>query len=519
MFKDGNRRDDEVKQIRLILKDLESKTCELENKQFETNTDIEAFKMNMQMSLRGISGLGERVSELEDHDESHDERIAKLEKEMKEVTDKMMFMKSGNDDAPDADVLQKLLESLRKECDEKYSTKDDMEDLKKRLEKCEVLLEEHQSDIDALKRRPMISAGEGGEKIIIQQSSSEPALSKEDYDKLNLVSELAKRLEIVENELKDLNLGTLKDIIKDLQEKCVNLQDSKADKSDLGAILEQLSNLRDQIKEIEKDISSLKESAGAPATGGDTHSETIREILMRLEKIERKMEGMDKKMSTLARSNTNQTVTNLESPHGALEERLSSLEEKFEHHITDYEQFKKEVIAMLKELQDQMNNKVDYDRLKELEDRILNHLEERLRQLVKQLADKSETKKNLKMLEKQLKNLLDVFMQKQNNPDEENAMFSKKPLGGFSCASCEKNLINLQNKPPEYFNWNRFPMRDPAERIAKLGQGFSRMLSSMKPENQPRFQGSSVKQPNQFYDDGHVQDPNGPRTMQNFYHP
>lgn len=57
-----------------------------------------------------------------------------------------------------------------------------------------------------------------------------------------------------------------------------------------------------------------------------------------------------------------------------------------------------------------MNNKVDYDRLKELEDRILNHLEERLRQLVKQLADKSETKKNLKMLEKQLKNLLDVFM-------------------------------------------------------------------------------------------------------------
>jgi len=34
-------------------------------------------------------------------------------------------------------------------------------------------------------------------------------------------------------------------------------------------------------------------------------------------------------------------------------------------------------------------------------------------------------------------------MSKSNNPDEENAMFSKKPLGGFSCASCEKNLINL----------------------------------------------------------------------------
>lgn len=104
------------------------------------------------------------------------------------------------------------------------------------------------------------------------------------------------------------------------------------------------------------------------------------------------------------------------------------------------------------------------------------------RQLSKQFADKGETKKSLKMLEKQLKNLLDIFMQKQGNPDEENAMFSKKPLGGFSCASCEKNLINLQSKPPEYYNWNRFPVRDPSERIARVGQGFSRMLSSMKPE-------------------------------------
>ena len=26
---------------------------------------------------------------------------------------------------------------------------------------------------------------------------------------------------------------------------------------------------------------------------------------------------------------------------------------------------------------------------------------------------------------------------------EDDAMFSKKPLGGFSCASCEKNLINI----------------------------------------------------------------------------
>ena len=155
-----------------------------------------------------------------------------------------------------------------------------------------------------------------------------------------------------------------------------------------------------------------------------------------------------------------------------------------------------------------MNEKADFNRLAELEKLLMDKLNDVVHGLTKQLADKAETKKNLKMLEKQLKNLLDVFMQKQTNPDEDNAMFSKKPLGGFSCASCEKNILNLQAKPPEFYNWNRFPVRDPSERIARVGQGFSRMLSSMKPEN---FKGQSVKQ--QFYEEGMVDPSGAPRTM------
>lgn len=98
-------------------------------------------------------------------------------------------------------------------------------------------------------------------------------------------------------------------------------------------------------------------------------------------------------------------------------------------------------------------------------------------------------------------------------------MFSKKPLGGFSCASCEKNLINLQSKPPEYYNWNRFPVRDPSERIARVGQGFSRMLSSMKPETAQgsRYQGHSVKPQNQYHEEHMMEGMGGPRTMGNFY--
>lgn len=78
----------------------------------------------------------------------------------------------------------------------------------------------------------------------------------------------------------------------------------------------------------------------------------------------------------------------------------------------------------------------------------------------------------------------------------------------------------MYGRPPEHYSWNKFPLRDPAERIARVGQGFSRMLSSMKPEQASRFQAVSSKYPPQYYEDGEEihQDQTQPvRTQQNFY--
>ncbi len=51
----------------------------------------------------------------------------------------------------------------------------------------------------------------------------------------------------------------------------------------------------------------------------------------------------------------------------------------------------------------------------------------------------------------------------------DNAMLTKKPLGGWSCASCEKNLTNMQSQGHDHTSWNRMPFRDPNERMAKVG--------------------------------------------------
>jgi hypothetical protein len=106
-----------------------------------------------------------------------------------------------------------------------------------------------------------------------------------------------------------------------------------------------------------------------------------------------------------------------------------------------------------------------------LERLLLDRINELLEQLSKKFADKKDTKKALKLLEKQIKNLYDLFMSSRNQggENEDDAMFTKKPLGGMSCASCEKNIVNLQGMKADYLPWNRFPFRDPSERIAKVG--------------------------------------------------
>ena len=77
-------------------------------------------------------------------------------------------------------------------------------------------------------------------------------------------------------------------------------------------------------------------------------------------------------------------------------------------------------------------------------------------------------------------------------------MLTKKPFAGLACASCEKDLTNMYGRKVEYMPWHKLPLRDPAERIAKVGQGFSKMLSMIKPESMTRLDGSRNSPINRF---------------------
>jgi len=66
----------------------------------------------------------------------------------------------------------------------------------------------------------------------------------------------------------------------------------------------------------------------------------------------------------------------------------------------DLDQLKKEFSKWIKELQDMLNQKVDIEALQNLDKLLMERINEIVKALTKQLADKNDTKKALKLLER-----------------------------------------------------------------------------------------------------------------------
>ena len=138
----------------------------------------------------------------------------------------------------------------------------------------------------------------------------------------------------------------------------------------------------------------------------------------------------------------------------------------------------REFMNKLRELEEALAKKSHIEDLRAMEDLLKGKIKEIYDEFSKKFAEKIETKRALKYLEK--------LIQEQDTiktiPEGDDAMLARKPLGGWSCASCQKELEKLMGKVAPYQSWNKLPYRDPADRIARAGPGFSRMLATIQPE-------------------------------------
>lgn len=84
---------------------------------------------------------------------------------------------------------------------------------------------------------------------------------------------------------------------------------------------------------------------------------------------------------------------------------------------------------------------------------------------MKKFADKNDTAKNIKYLDTQIKQIIDVYIKKMEKGD--NWLIAKKPLGGYSCASCERYLGELQENN-EFLPWNKMSPQNTDGRLHRV---------------------------------------------------
>ena len=142
--------------------------------------------------------------------------------------------------------------------------------------------------------------------------------------------------------------------------------------------------------------------------------------------------------------------------------------EKLKKDFDTYRHFYDEIIETMKKA-------ASIQDLKNLEEYFVDLLDEIKDKSNKLYPKRSDVNKNFKSLELQIRQIYEYL----NKRDEqsENWMLAKKPVGGFSCASCETYLGDLKENNEKVF-WNQLPDRELVTTNAnKIGNGFSRILN------------------------------------------
>jgi len=233
----------------------------------------------------------------------------------------------------------------------------------------------------------------------------------------------------------------------------------KLDKKDHEELFNIIANIKDSINDIPK----LKDKVDA---------------------MEKKIAQLNKDLTKLSSSDILKNMANqssdlyrdeLKEMRGRLERLLGDIA-KILKEVEELKELKQRVII----LEGMMEQKLDHEEFERW--KAENDFQKIIQGLMKKFADRNEMIKALKKLEERIMALEEYMREHIGNNAANNALFTTKPLGGLSCASCHKDIINLEGMPAQFHPWARFPQRNPTERIAKVSQGFSKILSMIKPE-------------------------------------
>lgn len=461
---------------------------------------------------------------IDDMKKKQDEMSRKLTDIQSKVDDfnviELLKSSGGSGQGGDANVALGLIQNLEKKFVQKFKFSDER-------------ISKNEEDILKLKTEStnIKNMQDSSSRAIQSLDEKHGALS-------NDINEQIKRLNEMDNQLSDTittKYGELSKLIddklKELSEQCDNkikeVENSMMtqptnpnQESDDGASSRQIKDIMKKIAELDKNLKLLpaqinieavwkainetKETLNDKATKGDF--EEVRNLLAELQKqinfvkdqvdtliedqtdhddiqnLKRKLESLANKVIELKVAENESSNVNNSNSYRQVQIDSSKFVE-----VTSFNNFKSQIVKefenvndnfasmrrMIDDIFSQLKSKTTFKDLKTLEDDLMAKLEDLKLACNKKFADKIETGKNVKYLDQQIKHIIEVYIKRMDKGDS--WLLAKKPLGGHLCASCENYIGDLKENN-NYVPWNKYPMRDPNDKLYRIGNGFSKML-------------------------------------------
>ena len=410
-----------LKSLEALLDNYNKKLDEMETKINNLTIKIE----ELEAKINGLNGLNNSDNApKEDKGNNFNEDLEKLKKaleELKQAHDQTVIKVTNNKEQIDL-ILERL-----NEINNGYKTGD----------------EKLQKEIDELNKK-------------INQINSQ----------IDLLLKLPRGTDDNKNANSDMDLSAINELMK----KILNLE------SDYKAFVERVNidEIYRQLKflyETKADKKELKEKY-------DDHQ-------MQIDAINKRLDGLFAQMLSRKNEGSDQPVIDIDFslylPKSEFDKykRDTTLEFK---KIWDEIKNIKDLINKISSL---LNNKANLSDLEDLKNLILAKLEELALACNKKFADRNETANNLKYLEDQIRKLFELLSSSKKDTfnEADNWLLAKKPISGYSCAACEAVIGNLRDDANKFIPWNKLPLRDPGDKLYRMGNGFSKMLQMINFDN------------------------------------
>ena len=283
----------------------------------------------------------------------------------------------------------------------------------------------------------------------------------------NVLSEKLKKL--TEEKLKEFVLiKTFDQYQTQLEEKM--LSDKKEMNAEMEGLNTQLTNLKNQVNEFISDktdhnnlVMLLKKFETAQNTLYRANS-----MMVEFEKEKKRLQNLDPKKVVL--------IDTYEEFKSGINKQIANFHKEFQEVKTELIDKNAKFIGSQATLKD----------LKNLEDDLISKLDELYNGINDRFADKNLIIKNNKIMELKIKHYVENYKKSEKS---DTWLLAKMPMGHL-CASCEAYLGDIkENANSKYVPWNKYPTKDAADKLYRVGAGYSRMLQMISPDKN-KYKGS-----------------------------